>query len=46
MKIIDEIPFTNDGLYCYISEAEKELKRLQPFVSEFNKLKNRIKKAK
>ena len=46
MKILDEIPFTNEALNIYISEAEKEMERIKPFVSEFNKLKNRIKIAK
>lgn len=41
--IAEEIPQTKDGLYAYISEAEKEIEKLKPSVSVFNKLKIRVK---
>jgi hypothetical protein len=45
MKIIDEIPFTSEALKIYIEEAEKRISQIFPYVSEYNKLKTRIKKA-
>lgn len=45
MRIIDEILFTTDALIIYVSEAKKRRDYLRQFVSEDNKLKNRIKIA-
>ena len=44
-KIIDEISFTTDALLIYVEEAKKRRSYLRQFVSEDNKLKNRIKVA-
>jgi hypothetical protein len=43
MKISDELPFTTEALLLYIQEAKKRIKYLSQFVSEHNRLKNRIK---
>jgi hypothetical protein len=41
-----EVPFTTEAIKIYIKETEKRIKFLQPYVSEFDKLKNRLKFAK
>lgn len=46
MEIEQEIPFTNEALDIYILEANKRIEQLRPFVSEYNKLKNRVRVAK
>lgn len=43
--IIDELPFTTEALVIYIEEAKKRVDFLKSYVSEFNKLKNRLKIA-
>lgn len=42
----NELPFTNSALEIYITEAEKRMKQIWPHVSEYNKLKLRVKLAK
>ena len=41
----EELPFTNEALKIFIDEVEKEIERLSPYVSQFNKFKRRLKLA-
>ena len=44
--IKDEVPFTTEAVKMYIIETEKRLEYLKIYVSEYNRLKNRLKFAK